>query len=68
MGVEPSRRFRSEACQKCGLITKDIKQAEINGKWYYACPECRGVKFDERETRREKLRKMHAKDAADFDY
>ncbi|MCD6496587.1 MAG: hypothetical protein J7K54_04920 [Candidatus Aenigmarchaeota archaeon] len=64
MGVEPSRRFKPEACQKCGLITRDLKQAEINGKWYYACPECRGVKRDEKETRRERLRKMYAKDAA----
>jgi len=69
MGVEPSRRFRPEACEKCGLITRDLKQAEINGKWYYACPECRGFTSEEnKESRREKLRKLHAKDAANFDF
>ncbi|UCD02976.1 MAG: hypothetical protein JSV63_04315 [Candidatus Aenigmatarchaeota archaeon] len=64
MGIEPSRRFRPEACEKCGVITNELKQAEIGGKWYYACPECRGFRpaETEKESRREKLRKMHSKD------
>jgi len=60
--VEHSRRFKPEACQKCGLVTRDLAQAEINGKWYYACPECRGFKQDEKEKRREKLQKLYAKE------
>lgn len=68
MTVEHSRRFKSEACQKCGLMTRELKQAEIGGKWYYACPECRGLKFDEHESRREKLRKIHLKDAGSFGF
>jgi len=69
MGVEPSRRFKPEACQKCGLVTRDLKQAEIGGKWYYACPECRGFRIQEgKESRRERLRKLHEKDAARFDF
>lgn len=69
MGVEPSRRFRPEACQKCGLMTRELKQAEIDGKWYYACPECRGFKSpDGKESRREHMRKLHAKDAAAMDF
>jgi ssDNA-binding Zn-finger/Zn-ribbon topoisomerase 1 len=63
MAAEPSRRFRPEACQKCGLVTRELKQAEINGKWYYACPECRGFKkADEKETRRARLEKLYAKE------
>ncbi|MBN1896439.1 MAG: hypothetical protein JW789_01795 [Candidatus Aenigmarchaeota archaeon] len=49
-------------------MTRELKQAEIGGKWYYACPECRGLKFDEHESRREKLRKIHLKDAGSFGF
>jgi len=62
MGKEASRRFKPDSCQKCGLVTRDIKQAEINGKWYYACPECRGFKANAKETRRAKLEKLYAKE------
>ena len=63
MGVEPSHRFKPEACERCGLVTRDLKQVEIDGKWYYACPRCRGLKApDERESRRERLKKLYEKE------
>ena len=63
MGVEHSRRFKPEACQKCGLVTRDLQQAEIGGKWYYACPECRGFgKREEKDTRRARLEKLYEKE------
>lgn len=63
MGVEHSRRFKPEACQKCGLVTRELAQAEIDGKWYYACSECRGFgKHDEKNTRRTRLEKLYSKE------
>jgi hypothetical protein len=65
--VEPSRRFKPDACQKCGLVTRDVKQAEIGGKWYYACSECRGFppQKEGKEGRRARLQRLYSKEMID---
>jgi hypothetical protein len=58
--AEPSRRFKPEACEKCGLVTRDVKQAQIGSRWIYACAECRGFKADDVEKRKAKRERLYS--------